>query len=255
MIDHVEIWSNLDDGIEFFGGTVNATNLVVAYPGDDGLDADEGYRGNIQYATVWQTSSTLSSSDPRAMELDGGVGANEDVEPSSTPNFANLTLYYDEGDNDLANAFILRDNSSASVYNSIAVNHDAPVSLERLTDKGSSYDRYVDGTVVISGNIFYNVNSVTDAANFADLFVIDGDGDATLEADIETALAEANMVTNPTLGTGATKFTPTGDVTTGIATLPEEAGLTQSTYIGSVDPAAASPYFAIWSKTWAVINQ
>ena len=254
-IDHVEVWSNLDDGIEFFGGTVNASNLVVAYPGDDGLDADEGYRGNIQNAIVWQTSGTLNSGDPRAMELDGGVGANEAAEPYSTPIFANLTLFYDEGDNDLENAFILRDNSGASVYNSIAINHDATIALERLADSESSYNRYEDGAAVFSGNIFYNVNGVTDAANFADLFVIDADGDATIEGEVETALAASNMVSNPTFGTGAAKFTPTGDVTTGIATLPEEAGLSVSTYIGAVDPAAASPYFANWSKTWAVINQ
>ena len=264
-INNVEVWANLDDGIEFFGGTVNANNLVVAYAGDDGLDADEGYSGNVQNAIVWQTSATLRSSDPRAMELDGGVDVNENAQPYSTPIFANLTLVYDEGENDVEDAFIIRDNSSASIYNSIIANHDAPAALERRSDLdegegedrvgGSSYDRYVDGTLVLAGNIFYNVNGVTDPANFADVINLDNEGDATLEGELDTNLAETNSVLNPMLGDGTSRFTPTAGATENLATLPEEAGLTALTYRGAVDPSAASPYFANWSKTWAIIGQ
>lgn len=254
-VNNVEVWSNVDDGIEFFGGTVNATNLIVAYPGDDGLDADEGYSGNVQNAIVWQTSPTMQSSDPRAMELDGGVSANEDVEPYSLPIFANLTLVYDEGDEDMENAIVFRDNSSASIYNSFIVGQDAPVSLERLTNKGSSYDRYSDSTLVMKGNVFYNVAGVTDAANFANLFVIDGEKDPAIEATVEAELARNNTVANPTFGTGAARFTPTASFTEDLATLPTEPGLAASTYRGAVDPTAgATPYFANWSKTWAVIQ-
>ena len=265
-ISNVEVWSNLDDGIEFFGGTVNASNLVVSYCGDDGLDADEGYSGNVQKAVVWQTSATLRSSDPRALELDGGVGANENAQPYSDPIFANLTLVYDEGDNDLANAFVLRDNSSASIYNSIIVGHDAPAAIERRTDLdegegenavgGSSFDRYEDGTLVLAGNVFYEVNDVTEEGNFADVINIDTEGDEDLEGGLDTNLAETNSVLNPTLGTGTSRFTPTAGITEDLAELPSEAGLTAVTYRGAVDPAAgANPYFANWSRTWAIIGQ
>ena len=39
----------LNDGIEFFGGTVNCSNLAVAYCGDDLFDFDEGYTGKCQF--------------------------------------------------------------------------------------------------------------------------------------------------------------------------------------------------------------
>ncbi len=42
-ISHVEVVGNQDDGIEFFGGTVNASNLIVWGQGDDGLDIDQSY--------------------------------------------------------------------------------------------------------------------------------------------------------------------------------------------------------------------
>src|SRR5690606_34927751 len=37
VIDHIEVVSNQDDGIEWFGGTVNVTNVVVWNVGDDGI--------------------------------------------------------------------------------------------------------------------------------------------------------------------------------------------------------------------------
>ncbi len=264
VINNIEVWANLDDGIEFFGGTVNANNLVVAYCGDDGLDTDEGYRGNVQNAIVWQTSGTLRSDDPSAMELDGGSGANETVAPLSLPIFANLTLFYDEGDNDLTNAVNIRDNSGASIYNSIAINHDATFAVERRTDiggeatdvVGSSFERFQEDELVISGNIFFNINGVTDAANIADAFEVSNASTAEAETELETAIGESNAIVDPTFGTGATKFTPTADaVTADLATLPIEEGLQTTTYKGAVDPAAASPYFANWTKTWSVINQ
>ncbi|MGB3587874.1 MAG: fasciclin domain-containing protein [Tunicatimonas sp.] len=262
IINNIEVWANLDDGIEFFGGTVNASNLLVAYCGDDGLDTDEGYRGNVQKAIVWHTSATLRSDDPSAMELDGGVGANETVEPFSLPNFANLTLFYDEGDNDLTNAVNIRDNSGASIYNSIAINHDAPFAVERRTDiggtaadaVGSSFERLTEGQLVISGNLFFNINGVTDPANLADAFAVQNESTADAETTLETAIADNNALVDPAFGTGATKFTPSAEaVTTELATLPE--GMQMLNYKGAVDPAAASPYFANWTKTWEVISQ
>ncbi|MBE0655371.1 MAG: hypothetical protein IH594_16340, partial [Bacteroidales bacterium] len=49
IIDHVEIVSNSDDGLEVFGGTVNLSNIAVAFCGDDAFDFDEGYRGKCQF--------------------------------------------------------------------------------------------------------------------------------------------------------------------------------------------------------------
>ncbi|MFT4779797.1 MAG: hypothetical protein ACI923_002340, partial [Flavobacteriales bacterium] len=41
VIEHVEVVSNADDGIEFFGGTVSIKWAVVAFCGDDSFDYDE----------------------------------------------------------------------------------------------------------------------------------------------------------------------------------------------------------------------
>ena len=52
VIEHIEVIANVDDGIEFFGGTVNASYLLVWGQGDDALDIDQAYSGTIDDAYV-----------------------------------------------------------------------------------------------------------------------------------------------------------------------------------------------------------
>lgn len=68
-IDNIEVVANKDDGIEFFGGTVNASNLLVWAQGDDGLDIDEAYSGTITNAVV-----ILGDNSDHALEIDGPAG-------------------------------------------------------------------------------------------------------------------------------------------------------------------------------------
>lgn len=69
-IDNVEVVGNVDDGIEFFGGTVNASNLFVWAVGDDGLDIDQAYAGTIDNAIVVQGQIS-----DHALEIDGPEGS------------------------------------------------------------------------------------------------------------------------------------------------------------------------------------
>lgn len=57
IIDHLEVYSTFDDGIEMFGGAVNISNLVAMYVRDDSIDIDEGYSGTIQNALVIQAEN------------------------------------------------------------------------------------------------------------------------------------------------------------------------------------------------------
>ena len=53
-IEYVEVYNNSDDGIEFFGGTVNTKYMVMAYNEDESFDIDQGYRGKNQFWFVIQ---------------------------------------------------------------------------------------------------------------------------------------------------------------------------------------------------------
>jgi len=70
VIDHIEVLANLDDGIEYFGGTVSPTNVLIWATGDDGLDIDQAYAGTIDNAIVIQGEQSDSS-----LEIDGPEGS------------------------------------------------------------------------------------------------------------------------------------------------------------------------------------
>ena len=72
-ISHVEVVGNQDDGIEFFGGTVNASNLIVWGQGDDGLDIDQSYAGTISNSIV-----IANSTSDHGLEIDGPEGSMDD---------------------------------------------------------------------------------------------------------------------------------------------------------------------------------
>lgn len=72
-LDNIEVFANFDDGVEFFGGTVNATNVMVAYQGDDAIDIDQNYSGTISNFVVIQGGST-----DEGLEIDGPEGSLSD---------------------------------------------------------------------------------------------------------------------------------------------------------------------------------
>jgi hypothetical protein len=51
-VENLEVYSSYDDGVEFFGGSVNITNLVALYIRDDSIDFSDGYNGTINNALV-----------------------------------------------------------------------------------------------------------------------------------------------------------------------------------------------------------
>jgi len=66
-IENVEIVANQDDGIEWFGGTVNVTNAIVWNTGDDAVDTDQAWSGTLDNFIV------VNPGD-ECMELDGPEG-------------------------------------------------------------------------------------------------------------------------------------------------------------------------------------
>src|SRR5690606_8393666 len=70
VIRNIEIFANYDDGIEFFGGTVNVSNVLVAHQGDDGIDVDQAYKGTVDGFMVIHSGDT-----DKGLEIDGPEGA------------------------------------------------------------------------------------------------------------------------------------------------------------------------------------
>ena len=67
-LNYIEVLGNQDDGFEFFGGTVDASNLLVWGQGDDAFDVDQAYSG-----TVNNFLGILIDGD-QGLEIDGWEG-------------------------------------------------------------------------------------------------------------------------------------------------------------------------------------
>jgi hypothetical protein len=94
-IDYVMVHQPLDDGFEWFGGTVNASHLVVndTAPapggGDDIYDCDFGFVGKV--TNFFARKSRVSSNDPNGFEWDNSAKG-EDYTPKTNPTFEKGTL-------------------------------------------------------------------------------------------------------------------------------------------------------------------
>ncbi len=69
VVNYIEVIGNQDDGVEFFGGTVNASNIIVMNVGDDAIDGDQAYSGTISNLAILCGNET-----DHAFEIDGAEG-------------------------------------------------------------------------------------------------------------------------------------------------------------------------------------
>lgn len=91
-IDNIYIENGGDDGIEFFGGTVNASHIIVNGVGDDSFDWTEGWSGT---GTNWyakrRPTAIGGEVGNRGIEADN-QDTNPDATPISNPIIKNVTV-------------------------------------------------------------------------------------------------------------------------------------------------------------------
>ncbi|MGB0509511.1 MAG: hypothetical protein ACPGGB_01210 [Flavobacteriales bacterium] len=176
VLDHIEVVSNLDDGIEFFGGTVSITNALVAFCGDDSFDWDQGYRG--QNNTNWLAIQDVPNAvGDRGGELDGDDSDDGNVSademPFSTPTVNGWTVVGVGGNQGL----LFRNGSGGNVINGLLTNVSEGIEIEDKETPEDAFDRWVAGDLTLS-NI--KVMGTTDALDYDGSEV--ADGDAQLDA-------------------------------------------------------------------------
>ncbi|MGC3979315.1 MAG: hypothetical protein QM751_14475 [Paludibacteraceae bacterium] len=84
-IENVFILESADDGIEFFGGSVNVKNILVVNSDDDCFDNTQGYRGTWENMYgIWEKGYTSTETDPRGVESDGNLDGNTPTDVNQT---------------------------------------------------------------------------------------------------------------------------------------------------------------------------
>lgn len=268
IFQNVEVYANQDDGMEWFGGTMNASNLSNVMIGDDSVDIDQGFNGNLQNVQVLQTFFNQNSGDVFGAASGDNIGEwdGDDCDPcniqidnvtffspttpqswpNAHPQLVNATLIgaLDEDANNPAvsvaigsRGLRMRDGWTGAVINTIITNSRRPCEVEG--DAGSHEPDIVRlVSTTISGNGRDVGGVISDDLPNANCTTAVADGDAAVAAG-EYDGGTPNVVE----GNGAAEilvndnyfFVPTGVVSGG------RGKLAGSKVGGLFDPRPASP--------------
>ncbi|HSV75791.1 MAG TPA: hypothetical protein VLH37_02055 [Bacteroidales bacterium] len=123
VIENIMVSFGLDDAFEWFGGTVNARNLISYRTVDDCFDVDMGWTGNVQFAVSIRAATMADQSTSNTFEVDNN-GTGSAALPFTEGVFSNVTVIGPKKNRDIpislqyGNAAHLRRNSRISIYNS-----------------------------------------------------------------------------------------------------------------------------------------
>lgn len=188
VIENIEVLANQDDGIEFFGGTVNVTNAVVWAQGDDGYDIDQAYAG-----TITNVVYIAGADSDHGMEVDGPEGTYQAQFTLTKGTFKGLSTEYAD----------FRDGARGSITNCYFFNFPNNADIELDDDVSSA--NYFAGILSMTGNEF-NTSHLTDGNTTVEKIAADK-APAGMPAAFSADMASKNtIVTTPTVGADISVF-------------------------------------------------
>ena len=146
-VDYIQVHNNQDDGVEFFGGTVNAKHIYLTGNGDDSLDWTKGWVGNVQHVVIVQGQDT----GDQGFEMDNNGDA-PDSEPRSIPTISNVTIV---GNDNTDIGMLIREGTGGNFYNFVITGFgDACIDIdtaETFTAAGTPDD--LTGTLTMNNSV------------------------------------------------------------------------------------------------------
>lgn len=227
-IDFVQVHNNSDDGVEFYGGTVNAKHLFLTGNEDDSIDWTQGWRGKVQYAAV-----RVGSSSDHCIEADNN-GDNNDASPRSNPIISNLTCA--GGFNDDGQGVRLREGTSATITNSVISNFS---SYCVDIDQTATFTNAGGSVGALNGNLVLRNSRVSTGCGFSA-----SDGDIFSVADWYAAQIGSGSGTD----LGGTLGLTNGSVLNAVSadnTLATDSFFDEVDYIGAIKDSASD-----WTEGW-----
>ncbi len=256
VLEYVQVSYSLDDGFEWFGGTVNGKYLIALGSQDDDFDTDFGYRGNLQFL--------FSMKDPQVWDSDASNGFESDNDGSGTgalpftsAKWSNVTVVgplrvdgttLPVGSNH-QDGLRLRRNTQLKIFNSVIMGFPNGINVpDSVTGKNAN-----DGNLVVSHTSVQSATPLKAHASFniASWFntpAFNNNG-STARTPGAVNLTNMNDLHSPDarplpgteLATAPTSFTSL-----------TEPFFTGVTYRGAFDPAKSRS--EQWDWGWAVYN-
>ena len=220
-IDYIQVHNSSDDGIEFFGGTVNAKHLVLTGEDDDSLDTDNGYNGSLQYVIVKQRAA----GGDNMVEASSVAG----ITPASNAKVSNFTFLGNAG----GNAFRLNTGTIGTYVNGVV--KEVTECFRWETSAGNGVAGYQAGVDPAFNSVLFDCAGGLEVAG-SDI----GAASASLAAGTDNSTATASTLIN-TFINGAAESAVTAFDVTGLS-----GDLEPVDYIGAVENATDT-----WWQGWS----
>lgn len=217
-LEYIQVNSNADDGVEFYGGTVNGKYFVLTGNLDDTVDWDEGWQGNLQHILVVQSPDTTGN----VIEAD----TEGTLDFLSKPTIANATFV---GNGSQTTGAVFKATSGGFVHHSVFT-FDAAITDP--TTCVNSADAATSGTELVFTNV------VADCDVSGDVVLIPATiADVALDAAWASQAAEAAAV--GTLDIAAINGTY-------IESVADPAFFDATDYAGAVNPDGSDNWYEGW---------
>lgn len=219
ILENIQVHNNADDGIEFFGGTVNARNIVLTGNDDDNIDWTDGWIGNLQFSLVVQTGTAGDN----GIEADN-LTSNGNALPRSNPNVSNVTLISNNRTANSNEGIQVRAGTDGRIINTIVAGFG----------QGLEFNAVVGAPVPVINSVAFNGNAILGS---------DADDQSTFNAGANNRLNAASTLSGIIPGPNETATPAINPTTLG-------AFFTAANYVGAFggsDTAANN-----WTSGWTV---
>lgn len=267
-IDHIEIVSSADDGIELWGGTVDLKYITLMFGNDDNLDWDDGWRGRAQFIFVMKTDATASVDSDNGFEMDAD-DQKSNLLPRSHPVIYNTTMIGNTkvtptSDNSGAAAIRAKEYTEGEIYNSVFANWRFGFNATKAPGtRPGGFEAYHNwATTGGNGSSSLKVKCNTFAGIIQKTIAIDGNGAGValgtdsaqfFTTDLNTSVASIpGFNFNFTVNNTTNNFSVKPDVvpnpalsTSGCPVAPVDGFFTPAAYRGAFDGSGKS-----WLSDW-----
>ena len=141
-LSNIFTYMGADDGVEFFGGTVNLDGFLAVNMDDDMFDVTQGWSGKLSNAYgIWEEGHVSTEKDPRGVEADGNHDGNY-ANDANQSNFTieNVTIVLNQTPSQekgsfLNDVFKIRRGATAKITNALVKGQGQAENFINTTDK------------------------------------------------------------------------------------------------------------------------
>lgn len=250
--DYLQAHMSRDDGMEFFGGTVDVRHIVISNAADDGFDWTFGWSGRAQFVAVTQ----------RGDDADNGIEAdnsefNNNALPRANPQLYNFTLCGDPDRNEGGEgprAIIFR-RGTAFTFRNFLVTGFKSTGIQVENTNTATTAQIDNGTSQMGAGVVWNIGVTGGSAgtplhSSVTPYVTSGRfPDVRTNVDPGVSTAACSNHPSPNFQPSSLQTLAGGQMA---PILPPNDGFFQvTTYIGAVEPAPHDD----WTKGWTAFPQ